>query len=47
MYGLLRKLASHAETFYGAVGIFMIAGIVIAVLATLGFSELAERVLKG
>jgi undecaprenyl-diphosphatase len=47
LFGILRSLAGHAETFYGAVGIFLIAGAAIAVLATLGFSELAEHVLKG
>jgi undecaprenyl-diphosphatase len=37
----------HAGTFYGAVGIFLVMGAVIAVVATLGFSELAEHVLAG
>ena len=47
LFGVLRQLAGRAESFYGAVGIFLIAGAVVAVLATIGFAQLAEYVLKG
>ncbi|MEP6622398.1 MAG: phosphatase PAP2 family protein [bacterium] len=43
----LRTVGVHAQTFYGAVGIFLVAGAVVAVVATMGFSELAEHVLAG
>ena len=47
LFRVLRTFGMHAETFYGSVGIFLIAGAVIAVVATMGFSELAEHVLAG
>jgi undecaprenyl-diphosphatase len=47
LFRTLRKVGVHAGTFYGAVGIFLVAGAVIAVVATVGFSELAEHVLAG
>jgi len=47
LFRALRTLGMHAETFYGAVGIFLIAGAIVAVVATVGFSELAEHVLAG
>jgi undecaprenyl-diphosphatase len=43
----LRRVGVHAETFYGAVGIFLVVGAVIAIVATLSFAELAEHVLAG
>ena len=43
----LRKVGVDARTFYGAVGIFLVVGAVIALVATLGFAELAEYVLGG
>ena len=43
----LRRVGVHAQTFYGAVGIFLVVGAVIAVVATIGFAELAEHVLAG
>jgi undecaprenyl-diphosphatase len=43
----LRRVGVHAGTFYGTVGIFLIGGAAIAILATMGFAELGEHVLAG
>jgi len=43
----LRRMGSHAEKFYLAVGIFLLVGVVVAVAGTLAFAELGERVKKG
>jgi membrane-associated phospholipid phosphatase len=47
IYRGLRSAGRYAHTFYGLVGIFLITGAFIAVVATLSFSELGEHVLKG
>jgi undecaprenyl-diphosphatase len=46
-YGLLRKSGMHAKSFYGTVGIFLVAGVVIGILGAYGFAQLAEVVKKG
>ena len=43
----LRRIGPHAQTFYGTVGIFLVAGAVIAAVATMGFAKLAKQVLAG
>src|SRR4029079_9492387 len=43
----MRAAVAKADTFIGAVGIFLICGIVIAVIATWFFGEIAETVTAG
>ena len=43
----LRKLGVHASSFYVTVGVFLVVGVLIAILATIGFADLAENVLSG
>lgn len=43
----LRRVGLHVESFYVTVGVFLVVGAVIAVIGTIGFAELAERVLAG
>lgn len=47
IYAGLRKIGLHVSSFYVTVGVFLVAGALIAVIATLGFAELAEHVLAG
>jgi undecaprenyl-diphosphatase len=47
IYTGLRKSAGHARSFYATVGIFLVAGAVLAVAGTLAFAELGEWVHKG
>lgn len=47
LYALLRKSGGHAKTFYGAVGIVLVAGVGLAILGAYGFAKLAEVVKKG
>lgn len=47
MFAGLRKVGLHASGFYVAVGVFLIGGAAIAIIATMGFAELAEHVLAG
>ena len=47
IFGALRKLGSHGRTFYAAVGIFLIAGVLVAIAGTVGFAALAEVVREG
>ena len=47
IFGALRKIGLHVESFYVTVGVFLVAGALIAIAATIGFAELAERVLAG
>ena len=47
MFAGLRKAGLHASGFYVAVGVFLIGGAVIAIIATMSFAELAEHVLAG
>jgi undecaprenyl-diphosphatase len=43
----LRRMGTHAEQFYLAVGIFLLVGFVVAIVGTLAFAELGESVRKG
>lgn len=43
----LRALGGRADKFYTTVGIFLVAGIVIAIAGTLAFAELGEYVREG
>ncbi len=47
MFRTLRMLAGHAGNFYSTVGIFLVAGAVVAVAGVLGFAELGEHVRGG
>ncbi|MDQ6830191.1 MAG: phosphatase PAP2 family protein [Gemmatimonadota bacterium] len=46
-YGAIRATVRHASGFYTAFGIFVVAGLALAVLLTWGFSEIAEIVRAG
>ena len=43
----LRRLGLHVSSFYVTVGVFLVGGAIIAIIATIGFAGLAERVLAG
>ncbi|HEX2205113.1 MAG TPA: phosphatase PAP2 family protein [Longimicrobium sp.] len=45
--GLLRWVGGHVRGFYAAVGVFLVAGIVIVLGAALGFAALADSVVEG
>jgi undecaprenyl-diphosphatase len=47
IFRALRTLGSHGRNLYTAVGIFLIAGVLVAVAGTLGFAELGEVVRHG
>jgi len=47
IFRALRKLGSHGRTFYTAVGIFLIVGVLVAIAGTIGFAALAEVVREG
>jgi undecaprenyl-diphosphatase len=47
LYAFLRFILRHVRSFYAALGIYIIAGLVIAVVATWGFAEVAEAVKDG
>ena len=47
IYDGLRRIGVHVSSIYVTVGVFLVAGAVIAIIATLGFAELAEHVLAG
>ena len=47
MFRGFRAVGLDAKSFYATVGIFLVSGAVIAIVATLAFSELAEHVLAG
>ncbi len=47
IFSLLRRIGLHVSSFYVTVGVFLVAGALIAVIATIGFAQLAEYVLKG
>lgn len=42
-----RKILARADTLLGAVGIFLVAGFVLAFIGTLAFAELAQHVTSG
>jgi undecaprenyl-diphosphatase len=43
----LRKLGAHGRSVYTAVGIFLVAGVLVAIAGTIGFAKLAEVVREG
>lgn len=47
LYRLLRWIGNHVEGFYRAVGVFLIIGLLVVMVAALGFATLAERVMAG
>ncbi len=47
LYGPLRTAFKRADSVVGALGIFLVAGFVIAALGTIGFVEIAEHVRSG
>ncbi len=47
IYGGLRVLGLRISGFYVMLGVFLVVGATIAIVATMGFSELAEHVLAG
>ncbi len=47
VFGSLRRIGLHAHGFYTIVGIFLVAGISLGAVATLGFAALAEQVREG
>ncbi len=46
-FALLRKATTHAHTFYGAVGIFLVAGAIVAFAGAYAFAKIAKVVQKG
>ena len=47
IFSSLRKIGLHVSSFYVTVGVFLIGGALIAIVATMTFAELAEHVLAG
>jgi membrane-associated phospholipid phosphatase len=47
VFGALRKLGTHGRSVYAAVGIFLVAGVLVAIAGTIGFASLAEVVREG
>lgn len=47
LFRALRKLGTHGRSVYTAVGIFLIAGVLVAIAGTIGFAKLAEVVREG
>ena len=47
VFGALRKLGTHGRSVYTAVGIFLVAGVLVAIAGTIGFAKLAEVVREG
>lgn len=43
----MRALATRADSFLAALGIFLVVGVIVAILATWFFSEIAETVIAG
>ena len=43
----LRTLGTHGRSFYTAVGIFLIIGVLVGIAGTIGFAALAEVVREG
>ncbi|MEP6690440.1 MAG: phosphatase PAP2 family protein [Gemmatimonadaceae bacterium] len=46
-YGAIRAIARNATSFYTAFGIFVVAGLVLAIALTWGFSQIAEVMRAG
>ncbi len=47
VFTALRKIGLHVSSFYVTVGVFLVGGAIIAIMCTMAFAELAERVLAG
>ena len=47
LYKALRSSADRAHTFLGVVGIFLVAGLIVAAIGTWSFVEVAEHVTSG
>ena len=47
LYGLFRFVARHVSSFYAALGVVLVAGAAVCVIATWGFVQLAEFVREG
>ena len=47
MFAGLRRIGLHAHSFYTTVGIFLVAGAVVATIGTYAFAMLAEVVSEG
>ena len=47
VYATLRRFATRAGSLYTSVGIVLVAGVLLALVGTLGFAELGEWVRKG
>ena len=47
VFRALRKLGTHGRSVYTAVGIFLVAGVLVAIAGTIGFAKLAEVVREG
>ncbi|HJU64958.1 MAG TPA: phosphatase PAP2 family protein [Gemmatimonadaceae bacterium] len=47
LYSVLRTIGGHANSFYTAFGIFLIAGAALAIIGTWGFVQLAQVVTAG
>lgn len=47
LYRLLRWIGAHVQGFYRAVGAFLVIGLVVVLVAAVGFAALAERVMAG
>ena len=47
LYGFLRRFATRAGSIYTSVGVVLVAGVLLALIGTLGFAQLGEWVQKG
>lgn len=47
LYRLLRWIGAHVQGFYRAVGVFLVIGLIVVLVAAIGFATLAERVMAG
>jgi undecaprenyl-diphosphatase len=47
LYALLRTIGRHAQSFYAALGVYLVFGLAVAALAVWGFAALAEFVKEG
>ncbi|HUF29518.1 MAG TPA: phosphatase PAP2 family protein [Gemmatimonadaceae bacterium] len=47
LYGLLRAIGRHAQSFYAALGAYLIIGATVAGVAVWGFAEFAKHVKEG
>lgn len=47
LFGLLRLIGDHVQGFYAAVGVFLVAGLVVVTLAAAGFAVIAQAMVAG